>query len=144
MPFNLRGLLSFPIAGITFPFCKSIVTETDLRVFCRPEKVVVNRPPMRSSENNLGAKGEPRNFKVFWRVPGFFDGEIRVADQELRRQESELFEQIGRLKWNWSGLKEKITGLYAPAAAAASRQNEPRAAMRGGPQQLVLPSAGRE
>jgi hypothetical protein len=38
-------------------------------------------------------------------LSAFFDGSIRVDGQELKRQESELFEQIGRLKMELEWLR---------------------------------------
>jgi transposase-like protein len=41
----------------------------------------------------------------------FFDGGVPVDGQELKRQESELFEQIGRLKMELEWLKKKYGAL---------------------------------
>lgn len=40
-----------------------------------------------------------------------FDGGIRVDGHELKRQESELFEQIGRLKMELEWIKKKYGAL---------------------------------
>ena len=41
----------------------------------------------------------------------FFDGDVRVDGNALKRQESELFEQIGRLKMELEWLKKKYGAL---------------------------------
>jgi putative transposase len=61
----------------------------------------------------------------------FFEGDVRVDGPELKRQESELFEQIGRLKMELEWLK-KSTGLCARATAPVDQpacQAEPVEAM---------------
>ena len=42
-----------------------------------------------------------------------FAGGMRVDGRELRRQESELFEQIGRLKMELESLKKKYGALHS-------------------------------
>ncbi len=51
-------------------------------------------------------------------LSGFFDGEIRVGDQEFRRQESELFEQIGRLKMELEWLKKNYGALRSSSGGS--------------------------
>jgi transposase-like protein len=48
----------------------------------------------------------------------FFDGGVRVDGQELKRQESELFEQIGRLKMELEWLKKKYGALRSSTGAS--------------------------
>ena len=44
-------------------------------------------------------------------LSAFFDGGVRVDGNALKRQESELFEQIGRLKMELEWLKKKYGAL---------------------------------
>jgi transposase-like protein len=44
-------------------------------------------------------------------LSAFFDGGIQVDGHELKRQESELFEQIGRLKMELEWIKKKYGAL---------------------------------
>lgn len=46
-----------------------------------------------------------------------FDGGVRVDGSELKRQESELFEQIGRLKMELEWLKKKYGALRSSHGA---------------------------
>jgi transposase-like protein len=48
----------------------------------------------------------------------FFDGGIRVDGSELKRQESELFEQIGRLKMELEWLEKKHGALRSSNGAS--------------------------
>ena len=50
-------------------------------------------------------------------LTAFFDGSIRVDGQELKRQECELFEQIGRLKMELEWLKKKYGALRSSPGA---------------------------
>src|SRR5206468_11178968 len=58
-------------------------------------------------------------------LSAFFDGGVRVDGRELKRQDSELFEQIGRLK---------VRGFALPATAPTDRspvQTQPLEPWRG-------------
>jgi transposase-like protein len=48
----------------------------------------------------------------------FLDGGLRVDGQELKRQESELFEQIGRLKMELEWLKKNYGALRSSNGAS--------------------------
>jgi transposase-like protein len=51
-------------------------------------------------------------------LSALFDGGLRVDGQELKRQESELFEQIGRLKMELEWLKKKYGALRSSNGAS--------------------------
>ena len=48
----------------------------------------------------------------------FFDGDVRVDGNTLKRQESELFEQIGRLKMELEWLKKKYGALHSTSGGS--------------------------
>jgi transposase len=48
----------------------------------------------------------------------FFDGDVRVDGNALKRQESELFEQIGRLKMELEWLKKKYGALRSTSGGS--------------------------
>jgi hypothetical protein len=48
----------------------------------------------------------------------FFDGDVRVDGKALKRQESELFEQIGRLKMELERLKKKYGALCSTSGGS--------------------------
>ena len=54
-------------------------------------------------------------------LTAFFEGSIRGDGQELKRQESELFEQIGRLKMELEWLKKKYGTLRSNNGAGVDR-----------------------
>ena len=51
-------------------------------------------------------------------LTAFFEGDVRVDGQELKRQEGELFEQIGRLKMELEWLKKKYGALRSSTGAS--------------------------
>jgi hypothetical protein len=61
---------------------------------------------------------------IFTRLPtklseeAIFEGGLRVDGPELKRQESELFEQIGRLKMELEWLKKKYGALRSSNGAS--------------------------
>ena len=48
----------------------------------------------------------------------FFDGDVRVHGNALKRQESELFEQIGRIKMGLEWLKKKYGALRSTSGGS--------------------------
>jgi transposase-like protein len=56
--------------------------------------------------------------QVLESLSALFDGGLRVDGQELKRQESELFEQIGRLKMELEWLKKKYGALRSSNGAS--------------------------
>lgn len=51
-------------------------------------------------------------------LTAFFEGDVRVDGQEFKRQEGELFEQIGRLKMELEWLKKKYGALRSSTGAS--------------------------
>ena len=51
-------------------------------------------------------------------LSAFFEGGVRVDGNVLKRQESELFEQIGRLKMELEWLKKKYGALHSTSGGS--------------------------